>query len=83
MTFSVLAIASGVLSCVIAFLIDESLFKGRLVNVEVEKDSLITRGETVVDWLRVTKRKKNCNVITEVDNISFFNLLKNQLNKLT
>ena len=53
--------------CVIAFLIDETLFKGKLVNVEVEKDSLITRGETVVDWLGVTKRIKNCNVITEVD----------------
>ena len=68
--------------CVIAYLIDPSLFKGKFVNVVVEKDSSITRGETVVDWLRVTKREANCTVITGVDHKSFFSLLKKELKSL-
>ena len=68
--------------CVIAYLIDETLFEGKLVNVEVEKESLITRGKTVVDWLGVTKRSVNCKVINEVDHKKFFNLLKKELKKI-
>ena len=52
------------------------------MNVEVEKDSILTRGETVVDWLGVTKRKPNCTVITKVDHKSFFSLLKKELKLL-
>ncbi len=68
--------------CVIAYLIDETLFEGKQVNVEVEKESLITRGKTVVDWLGVTKRNVNCKVINEVDHNNFFNLLKKELKKI-
>ena len=68
--------------CVIAYLIDSSLFKGKFVNVVVEKDSPITRGKTVVDWLGVTKRVANCTVITEVDHKRFFSLLKKELKSL-
>ena len=68
--------------CVIAYLINSSLFKGKFVNVEVEKNSELTRGKTVVDWLGVTKRNKNCTVITEVDHKSFFSLLKEELKSL-
>ena len=68
--------------CVIAYLINSSLFKGKFVNVEVEKDSELTRGKTVVDWLGVTKRNQNCTVITEVDHKSFFSLLKKELKSL-
>ena len=68
--------------CVIAYLINSSLFKGKFVNVEVEKNSELTRGKTVVDWLGVTKRNQNCNVITEVDHKSFFSLLKETLKSL-
>jgi purine nucleosidase len=68
--------------CVIAYLIDSSLFKGKFVNVVVEKDSSITRGETVVDWLGVTNREANCTVISEVDHKSFFSLLKKELKLL-
>ena len=68
--------------CVIAYLINSSLFKGKFVNVEVEKNSELTRGKTVVDWLGVTKRKQNCTVITEVDHKSFFSLLKEELKSL-
>ena len=68
--------------CVIAFLIEEDIFKGKFVNVEIEINSLITRGETVVDWLGVTSRKPNCNVIIDIDSKKFFNLIKTELKKL-
>tara|TARA_B100000579_G_scaffold427265_1_gene435647 strand:- start:8133 stop:9077 length:945 start_codon:yes stop_codon:yes gene_type:complete len=68
--------------CVIAYLINNKMFEGKDVNVVVEKDSPITRGETVVDWLGVTKRPLNCKVITEVNHNDFFDLLKKELQKL-
>ena len=68
--------------CVIAYLINSSLFKGKFVNVEVEKNSELTRGKTVVDWLGVTKRNQNCTVITEVDHKNLFSLLKEELKSL-
>ena len=68
--------------CVIAYLIEPSLFKGKLVNVEVEENSSLTRGETVSDWLGVTKRIPNCHVMFEADANDFFSLLKKELKKL-
>ncbi|MEO0666224.1 MAG: nucleoside hydrolase, partial [Pseudomonadota bacterium] len=40
--------------CVIAHLIDPTLFTGRHINVEIEMDSPLTRGMTVADWWGVT-----------------------------
>ena len=68
--------------CVIAYLIEPSLFKGKFVNVEVEKESKLTRGKTVVDWLGVTKRPPNCTVMNEVNYHKFFSLLKKELKSL-
>ncbi len=36
--------------CVIAYLLEPRIFKGKLVNVIVEENSELTRGETIVDW---------------------------------
>ena len=58
--------------CVIAYLIDPSIFQGKFVNVQVEEDSLLTRGKTVVDWWGVTNRKPNCHVMIEADHKNFF-----------
>ena len=69
--------------CVIAYLIDETIFQGKLVNVQVEENSDLTRGKTVTDWLGVTNRKPNCNVITEVNANKFFDLLSKKLAILT
>ena len=68
--------------CVIAYLIEPSLFKSKLVNVEVEENSSLTRGETVSDWLGVTKRIPNCHVMFEANANGFFSLLKKELKKL-
>ena len=68
--------------CVIAYLLEPNIFKGKLVNVIVEENSELTRGETIVDWLGVTKRKPNCMVINHANDKKFFDLLKNKLSKL-
>ena len=68
--------------CVIAYLLDPSIFQGKLVNVIVEENSELTRGETIVDWLGVTKRKPNCFVIDNANDKKFFELLKNKLSTL-
>ena len=52
------------------------------MNVQVEENSKLTRGKTVVDWYGVTDRKVNCKVITEANQINFFALLKKELKKL-
>ena len=68
--------------CVIAYLIDPSIFQGKFVNVQVEEESLLTRGETVVDWWGVTGRVPNCYVMIEANHQKFFSLLSNELKKL-
>ena len=68
--------------CVIAYLIDATIFSGRFVNVIVEENSTLTRGKTDVDWLGVTSRKPNCNVIVDANSNKFFKLLKEKLSFL-
>jgi len=68
--------------CVIAYLLDPSIFQGKMVNVIVEENSSLTRGKTVVDWLGVTNRKQNCKVIVEANPKKFFKLLKQRLSLL-
>ena len=68
--------------CVIAYLINPLIFQGKFVNVQVEEESLLTRGKTVVDWWGVTNRAPNCYVMIDVDYKQFFSLLSNELKKL-
>ena len=66
----------------IAWLLQPRLFKGRLCNVEIETQSDLTRGATVVDWWSVTERPKNALVIREVDADGFFELIQQRLQNL-
>ena len=68
--------------CVIGYLIDENIFSGKFVNVQVEEDSILTRGKTVTDWVKVTDRKPNCHVMVDANAEEFFSLLKTELKKL-
>lgn len=68
--------------CVIGYLIDENIFKGKYVNVVVEEKSFLTRGKTVTDWVKVTKREPNCHVMVDANAEIFFSILKKELNKL-
>lgn len=68
--------------CVIAYLLEPSIFSGRYVNVEIETESELTRGMTVADWWRVTDRKPNALFIGDLDADRFFDLLTIQLSAL-
>ncbi|MXZ79667.1 MAG: nucleoside hydrolase [Acidimicrobiia bacterium] len=67
---------------VIAYLMRPDLYSGRHCNVEVETESPLTMGMTVVDWWDVTDRPANCQFITEVDSDGFYELLLNLLARL-
>ncbi|NKK66072.1 nucleoside hydrolase [Rhizobium leguminosarum bv. viciae] len=60
---------------VVAYLLKPELFKGRECNVEIEVQSELTVGMTVVDWWHVTERKRNARVMRHVDADGFFDLL--------
>jgi purine nucleosidase len=67
---------------VIAYLLAPELFSGRLVNVEIETQSDLTRGMTVADWWGVTTRTPNAMFIGDVDADGFFSLLTERLARL-
>ncbi len=67
---------------VIAYLLAPELFSGRLVNVEIETQSDLTRGMTVADWWGVTTRAPNAMFIGDVDADGFFSLLTERLARL-
>jgi len=67
---------------VIAYLLAPDLFSGRLVNVEIETLSPLTRGMTVADWWRVTDRPANAMFMGDVDAGGFFALLTERLGRL-
>lgn len=60
---------------VIAYLLKPELFRGRRCNVEIELQSELTIGMTVVDWWRVSGREPNATVMRNVDAAGFFDLL--------
>jgi purine nucleosidase len=68
--------------CVIAYLIQPGLFKGRHINVQVEVQSELTLGMTVADWWRVTERPANALFMGSIDADGFFDLLTERLGRL-
>jgi purine nucleosidase len=68
--------------CVIAYLIRPELFSGRAVNVEVEVNSALTLGMTVVDWWGMTDRPANATWMRQVDAAGFFDLLIDRVARL-
>ncbi|WP_424179633.1 nucleoside hydrolase [Yoonia sp. TsM2_T14_4] len=68
--------------CTVAYLIDPSLFSGRLINVEIETGSELTLGMTVADWWGVTDRPKNALFIGDIDAEGFYALLAERLARL-
>ena len=67
---------------VIAYLLQPSLFSGRMVNVTVETRGEFTVGETVVDWRGVTNRPANALWLNQVDSDSFYELLTDTVKRL-
>ena len=68
--------------CVMAWLLKPELFQSREVNVEIECESELTVGMTVVDWWRVTSRKPNATVCRSINAEGFFDLLIERISRL-
>lgn len=60
---------------VIAYVLKPELYAGREVNIEIETESALTLGMTVVDWWGVTGRHPNARFLRDVDDDGFFALL--------
>ena len=67
---------------VIAYLLQPDLFEGRHVNVEVEINSELTIGMSIVDWWNVTDRNPNTLFINQINADGFFQLILERLSRL-
>jgi purine nucleosidase len=68
--------------CVTAFLVRPDLFEGRLINVEIETASELTRGMTVADYWGVTDRPKNAFFVRSGDAEGFYAFLAERIARL-
>ena len=62
---------------VTAYLVDETLTTGKVVNVEVETQSELTVGQTVVDVNNISGRTANVHWMNKVDDEKLFNIITN------
>lgn len=67
---------------VIAYLIDPSLFEGRVCNVSIETSSELTVGMTVTDYWHVTDKPRNATYIRSGNAEGFYTLLTDRLARL-
>jgi len=63
-------------------LIDPGLFSGKGCRVEIETDSELTVGQTVVDWWGVTGAAPNVMVMADVDRQGFIDLVVDHIGRL-
>jgi purine nucleosidase len=68
--------------CVIAYLLDKTLFGGKPCRVDIETESELTMGQTVVDWWGVTGVEPNAVVMNAVDRDRFFDLVVERIGML-
>lgn len=68
--------------CVIAWLLQPNLFRGKRVHLTVETGSPLTMGQTVADWWNVTGKEPNTTVIDHADADGFYTLLVDLLSRL-
>ncbi len=70
-------VGGGVLHdpCVIGYLLNRSLFKGKDVHVEIDTSFSLTRGRATVDWWHKRGLHINAHVFNEVNVEGFFDLL--------
>ena len=61
--------------CTIAWLIDPTMFKSDKMNVDVETQGELTRGETVCDYYTLTDKPKNTEVLLSIDREKFIDLV--------
>jgi inosine-uridine nucleoside N-ribohydrolase len=68
--------------CVIAYLLDKALFGGKPCRVDIETESELTMGQTVVDWWGVTGQDPNAVVMNSVERDAFMDLVVDRIGSL-
>ena len=68
--------------CVIAYLLDKSIFGGKPCRVDIETESELTMGQTVVDWWGVTAAEPNAVVMNSIDRPRFIDLVVERIGRL-
>lgn len=68
--------------CTVAWLLKPSLFKSKMCHVDIETQGKYTTGCTVVDYWDVLKKKKNVEVLFDIDRKGFVELISECLKKL-
>jgi purine nucleosidase len=67
--------------CVIAYLCDPSLFKGKDVHVEIDTSYGLTQGRATTDWWEKRNLPSNAHVFNEINAAGFFTLLTDLLSR--
>lgn len=67
--------------CTIAWIIDPSLFETKKMNVDVEAEGELVRGETVCDYYDLTGKPHNTEVLLGIDRSRFIKLIDESLAK--
>jgi len=65
--------------CTIAWMLHPEMFKSDLMNVDVETEGELVRGETVCDYYELTGKPKNTEVLLDIDRPAFIQLIKDSL----
>lgn len=65
--------------CTIAWMLHPEMFKSELMNVDVETEGELVRGETVCDYYELTGKPKNTEVLLDIDRPAFIQLIKDSL----
>ena len=65
--------------CTIAWLIDSTMFGTDKMNVDVETQGDLTRGETVCDYYQLTGKPQNTEVLLDIDREKFIQLIMDTL----
>ncbi|KAM9971746.1 hypothetical protein ACTFIW_011729 [Dictyostelium discoideum] len=63
----------------VAYLIDPTIFKCKLMRVDIETSSHLCLGRTVVDLFSMSKLQKNVHVCTDIDVDKFWDLMINAI----
>lgn len=67
--------------CVIAYLLNPSLFKGQDVHVEIDTSFGMGRGRSIVDWWHKRGLPDNAHVFNEINAKGFYDLLTDLLSR--
>lgn len=67
--------------CVIAYLLNPSLFKGKNLHVEIDTSYGIGRGRSIMDWWGKRDLVPNAHIFNEFNSPGFFDLLTNLLSR--